>query len=105
MPFAPGARPGPYEITAPLGAGGMGEVYNARDTRLDRTVAVRVLPEEIARRDDLVARFECEARAVASSNHPNIRSLFDIGDGYMGMELIDGETLADRIAKDPIPLD
>jgi len=105
MPFAPGTRLGPYEITAPLGVGGMGEVYKARDTRLDRTVAVKVLPEEIAKREDLVARFEREARAVASLNHPNICSLFDIGDGYMVMELVDGETLADRIGKGALPLE
>jgi serine/threonine protein kinase len=72
---------GLYEILAPLGAGGMGEVYKARDTRLDRTVAIKVLPEEIANREDLRARFEREARAVASLNHPNICSLFDIGPG------------------------
>jgi hypothetical protein len=105
MPLSPGEKLGPYEILAALGAGGFGEVYKARDTRLDRTVAIKVLPERIAQRDDLRARFEREARAVASLNHPNICSLFDIGPGYMVMELIDGETLASRIAKGPIPLD
>jgi len=105
MPLVPGEKLGPYEITGALGAGGMGEVYKARDTRLDRIVAVKVLPEEIAKREDLVARFEREARAVASLNHPNICSLFDIGDGYMVMELVDGETLADRLAKGALPLD
>ena len=83
----------------------MGEVYKARDTRLDRTVAIKVLPDHIAQRDDIRARFKREARAVASLNHPNICSLFDIGEGYMVMELIEGETLAQRIAKGPIPLD
>ena len=105
MPLSPGEKLGPYEILAALGAGGFGEVYKARDTRLDRTVAIKVLPERIAQRDDLRARFEREARAVASLNHPNICSLFDIGPGYMVMELIGGETLAARIAKGPIPLD
>jgi Tol biopolymer transport system component len=87
----------------------MGEVYKARDTRLDRTVAVKVLPEHIAKREDLRAQFEREARAVASLNHPNICTLHDIGDhagaSYMVMELIDGETLAERIAKGAIPLE
>lgn len=109
MPFSGGDRLGPYEILAPLGAGGMGEVFKARDTRLDRTVAVKVLPEHIAKRDDLRARFEREARAVASLNHPNICTLHDIGSqdgaGYMVMELIEGETLADRIAKGALPLE
>ena len=108
MPIAPGDKLGPYEILSPIGAGGMGEVYKARDTRLERSVAVKVLPEHIAKREDLRGRFEREARAVASLNHPNICTLFDIGqqDGasYMVMELMEGETLAARIAKGPIPL-
>lgn len=78
MSLSAGEKLGPYEILAPIGAGGMGEVYKARDTRLDRTVAVKVLPEHIALRDDMRARFEREARAVASLNHPHICSLFDI---------------------------
>ena len=109
MALPPGTRFGPYEIVAPLGAGGMGEVYKARDTRLARTVAVKVLPDHIAKHDLSRQRFEREARAVASLNHPNICVLHDIGsqDGiaYMVMELIEGETLASRIAKGPIPLD
>ena len=105
MPLSAGDKLGPYEILAPLGAGGMGEVYKARDTRLDRTVAVKVLPEHIAQREHLRARFEREARAVASLNHPNICTLHDIGSGYMVMELIGGETLAARIAKGALPLD
>ncbi len=72
MSHSPGDKLGPYELLSPLGAGGMGEVYKARDTRLDRTVAVKVLSEHIAQRDDSLARFEREARAVASLNHPNI---------------------------------
>ena len=109
MPLTPGDKLGPYEILSPIGAGGMGEVYKARDTRLDRSVAVKVLPEHIAKREDLRVRFEREARAVASLNHPNICTLFDIGsqDGtsYMVMELMEGETLAARIEKGPIPLE
>ena len=105
MPLTPGDKLGPYEIVSPIGAGGMGEVYKARDTRLNRTVAIKVLPEHIAKREDLRARFEREARAVASLNHPNICTLYDIGPGYMVMELIEGETLADRIAKGAIPLE
>ena len=104
-----GDKLGPYEILSAIGAGGMGEVYKARDTRLDRSVAVKVLPEHIAKREDLRMRFEREARAVASLNHPNICTLFDIGsqDGtsYMVMELMEGETLAARIKKGPIPLE
>src|SRR5258708_25839540 len=105
MPLSAGDRLGPYEILSAIGAGGMGEVYKARDTRLDRTVAVKVLPNHIAQRDDLRARFEREARAVASLNHPNICTLHDIGPGYMVMELIEGETLAARIEKGALPLD
>ena len=109
MPLSAGDKLGPYEILSPIGAGGMGEVYKARDTRLDRSVAVKVLPEHIAQREDLRTRFEREARAVASLNHPNICTLHDIGsqDGtsYMVMELMEGETLAARIEKGPIPLE
>lgn len=109
MPLSAGDKLGPYEIVAPLGAGGMGEVYRARDTRLDRTVAVKVLPEDISKRSDRRARFEREARTVASLNHPHICSLFDIGDqagsSYMVMELIEGETLAARMEKGALPLD
>lgn len=109
MPLSTGDKLGPYEIVSPIGEGGMGEVYKARDTRLERTVAIKVLPEHIAKREDLRARFEREARAVASLNHPNICVLFDIGSqdghGYMVMEYMEGETLAARIAKGAIPLD
>ena len=96
-----GEQLGPYEILSPLGAGGMGEVYKARDTRLDRFVAIKVLPEHIAKRGDNRQRFEREARAVASLNHPHICALHDIGShdgaGYMVMEYLEGETLASRI--------
>jgi serine/threonine protein kinase len=109
MSLPAGAQLGPYEILAPLGAGGMGEVYKARDTRLDRTVAVKVLPPHIAAREDLRARFEREARAVSSLNHPHICVLYDIGqqDGvdFMVMEHLEGETLFDRLQKGPLPLE
>jgi serine/threonine protein kinase len=109
MPLEQGTRFGPYEIVAPLGAGGMGEVYEARDTRLDRSVAVKVLPSYIAAREDMRARFEREARAVASLNHPNICVLHDVGkqDGivYIVMEHLVGETLADRVQRGALPLD
>ena len=82
----------------------MGEVYKARDTRLDRTVAVKVLPEHVSQREDVRARFEREACAVASLNHPNICSLSDIGPGCMVMEFMEGETLAARIEKGAIPI-
>jgi len=88
MPLSPGTRLGPYEILAPIGAGGMGEVYKARDTRLNRTVALKILPAQGDR-----ARFESEARALAALNHPNIVAVFDVGDGYLVSELIDGEPL------------
>jgi eukaryotic-like serine/threonine-protein kinase len=109
MPLTPGDKLGPYQILSAIGAGGQGEVYKARDTRLDRTVAIKVLPEHIAKREDLRARFEHEARAVASLKPPNICVLHDIGSkdgaGYMVMELLEGETLADRIERGALPLD
>src|SRR6202521_4532045 len=109
MPLSPGDQLGHYQVLSLLGVGGMGEVWKARDTRLDRTVAVKVLPEHIAKREDLRARFEREARAVASLKHPNICVLHDIGSqdgaGYMVMEYMEGETLADRIEKGALPLD
>jgi eukaryotic-like serine/threonine-protein kinase len=104
MPLAPGDKLGPYEILSPIGAGGMGEVYKARDARLDRSVAIKVLPEHIAQREDARARFEREARSVASLNHPHICVVHDTGPNYMVMEMIEGETLAARIEKGPIPL-
>ncbi len=110
MPLTAGDQLGPYEILSPIGAGGMGEVYKARDTRLDRFVAVKVLPAHIAKRDDLRARFEREARAVASLNHPNICVLYDIGNqdgvgGYMVMEYLEGETLEACLERGALPLD
>jgi len=99
MPLAPGTKLGPYEVLSALGAGGMGEVYKARDTRLGREVAIKVSQERFS------DRFEREARAVAALNHPNICTLHDVGPDYLVMELIQGSTLADRIAKGPVPLE
>src|SRR4029077_475714 len=107
MPLKPGTKLGPYEIHSLLGAGGMGEVYRARDTRLDRTGAVKILLEGRAKSPEVRQRFEREARAVSSLNHPHICALYDVGhqDGieYLVMEFIEGETLAARIAKGPLP--
>jgi Tol biopolymer transport system component len=104
-----GAMLGPYEILSPLGAGGMGEVYRARDTRLDRTVAIKVLPAHLAASHDLRARFEREAKAVSSLNHPHICVLYDVGHesgtDYLVLEYLEGESLHDRLAKGPLPLD
>ncbi len=109
MTLVAGARLGPYEILSAIGAGGMGEVYKARDTRLDRTVAIKVLPSHLADRPELRERFEREAKAIASLNHPHICILHDVGhqDGtdFLVMEYLEGETLADRLLKGPLPLD
>jgi len=106
MPLASGTRLGPYEVTGPLGAGGMGEVYRARDTRLDRTVALKILPAVLSSDPVLKQRFERGAKAVSSLNHPHICVLHDVGsqDGldYLVMEYIDGETLAKRLEKGPL---
>src|SRR5437867_105575 len=107
MPLAANTRLGPYEILAPLGAGGMGEVYRARDTRLGRDVAIKVLPQHLTSSPEVRTRFEREARTVSSLNHPNICTLHDIGregdTDYLVMELVEGETLADRLAAGPLP--
>jgi serine/threonine-protein kinase len=111
MTLAAGTRLGAYEVTAQIGAGGMGEVYRARDTRLDRTVAIKILPTELASDLDLRARFEREARAIAALDHPHICAVHDVGecDGtrYLVMQYLDGDTLAARLArtKGPLPLD
>ena len=109
MAILPGRRLGPHEILSAIGAGGMGEVYRARDTRLDRIVAIKVLPTHLADRSELRERFEREARTIASLNHPHICTLFDIGqqDGidYLVMEYLEGETLAQRLLKGPLPLE
>ena len=108
MGLAEGSRLGPYEILSRIGAGGMGEVYRARDTRLDRTIAIKVLNSELVASPDLKMRFEREARAISQLNHPNICTLHDVGhDGdveYLVMEFIDGESLADRLCKGPLPI-
>src|SRR5512135_2432010 len=101
MALTSGTKLGPYEIQSPLGAGGMGEVYRARDTRLGRDVAVKVLPSHLSSDPDLRARFEREARAISSLQHPHICTLHDIGhqDGidYLVMEFLEGETLQRRL--------
>jgi serine/threonine protein kinase len=98
MPLAAGSRLGPCEIVAPIGAGGMGEVYKARDTRLDRIVAIKVLKDEFS------GRFEREARAIAALNHPNICQLYDVGPSYLVMEFIEGETVAAQLKTRPLKL-
>ena len=107
MPLNPGSRLGPYEILSALGAGGMGEVYKAKDTRLDRIVAVKVLPPHLSERPELRQRFEREARAISSLSHAHICALYDVGhqDGvdFLVMEYLEGETLAERLAKGPLP--
>ncbi len=107
--LTPGTKFGPYEIQSPLGAGGMGEVYRARDTRLNRIVAIKVLPDHLADSATLRERFEREARTIASLNHPHICTLHDIGreDGidYLVMEYVEGETLAARLRKGPLPIE
>jgi|HubBroStandDraft_2_1064218.scaffolds.fasta_scaffold00421_7 serine/threonine protein kinase/Tol biopolymer transport system component len=109
MPLDPGTKLGPYEILAPLGAGGMGEVYRARDTRLERAVAIKILPAHLSADPARKMRFEREAKTVSALNHPNICSLFDVGsqDGidFLVMECIEGESLADRLAKGPLPVE
>src|SRR5215475_902727 len=109
MSLGPGTRLGPYEIVAPLGAGGMGEVYKAKDTRLDRTVAVKVLPSHVSSDPTLRERFEREARTIAALNHPHICTLHDVGrhDGtdFLVLEYLEGQTLADRLVKGALPLD
>src|SRR5664280_2186452 len=106
MALSAGTRLGPYEVLSPLGAGGMGEVYRARDKKLDRDVAIKVLPESIASDPNSLARFEREAKAVAALSHPNILSIFDFGtqDGvsYAVMELLEGETLRGKLDAGPL---
>ncbi|HUP43588.1 MAG TPA: protein kinase [Thermoanaerobaculia bacterium] len=108
MPLASGRRLGPYEIVAPCGAGGMGEVYEARDTRLGRTVAIKVLPEGLARDGERRARFEREARTVSQLTHPHVCTLHDVGEeegvSFLVMEHCEGETLAARLARGALPL-
>src|SRR5271169_217555 len=109
MGLAAGTKLGPYEIQSALGAGGMGEVYRARDTRLDRTVAIKLLPAHLSANPEALQRFDREARAISSLSHPNVCHLYDVGsqDGtsYLVMEYLEGETLADRLRKGPLPLE
>src|SRR5450432_823727 len=108
MPLTPGTILGQYEIRSPLGAGGMGEVYRAHDSRLDREVAIKVLPESLTADPDRLRRFEQEARAAAALNHPNILAVYQMatheGVSYMVSELLEGETLRERLRRGPIPL-
>ena len=109
MAITPGTKLGPYEILAALGAGGMGEVYRARDTRLERTVAIKILPQHLSNDPVRKQRFEREAKIISSLNHPHICVLYDVGhqDGmdYLVMEYVEGETLARRLEKGPLPLE
>src|SRR5215831_4968126 len=100
MPLASGTCLGPYKVLSPLGAGGMGEVYKAHDTKLDRDVAVKVLPAAVSQDPDRLARFEREARVLASLNHPNIAQIYAVEDGALVMEFVQGTTLAG-----PLPLE
>src|SRR5215467_7055375 len=106
MGLSAGTRLGPYEIQSPAGAGGMGEVYRARDTRLDRTVAIKVLPSHLSANSDLRTRFEREAKTISSFQHPNICVLHDIGrdeqTDFLVMEFLEGETLQARLARKPL---
>src|ERR1700688_3720708 len=108
MSLTSGKRLGPYEIQSALGAGGMGEVYRARDTRLDRTVAIKILPHHLSSNPDLKQRFEREARAISSLNHPRICTLHDVGHqddiDFLVMECLEGESLAERLRKWPLSL-
>ncbi len=109
MALERGTKLGPYQIESPIGAGGMGEVYKATDTRLERTVAIKVLPAHVASDPDLKQRFEREAKTISSLNHPHICTLHDIGtqDGtdFLVMEYLEGETLAQRLEQGALPLD
>ena len=109
MALKPGTRLGPYEITAPLGAGGMGEVYRATDTKLKREVAIKVLPDDVAGDSERLARFEREAHVLASLNHPHIASIYGLeeSDGVpcLVLELVEGQTLAERLAVGVLPLE
>ncbi len=105
MPWVAGTRFGSYEILAPIGAGGMGEVYRARDTKLRRDVAVKVLPDQVAADPDRMMRFQREAEVLASLNHPNIAQIYGIEERAIIMELVEGATLADRIANGPLQVD
>src|SRR5215472_15396405 len=108
MPLVGGTKLGPYEIQSLIGAGGMGEVYRAHDSRLNRTVAIKVLPSSYSADRERLQRFAQEARAAAALNHPNILSIFDIGEEkgapYIVSELLEGETLREKLRTGPIPI-
>src|SRR5262249_52711058 len=109
MPLHPNSKLGPYLIVAAVGAGGMGEVYRARDTRLDRDVAIKVLPDAFAVDRDRLDRFRREAKAVASINHANVAAIYELEESEGGLclvlEFVEGETLADRLKRGALPLD
>jgi eukaryotic-like serine/threonine-protein kinase len=109
MDLTAGARLGPYEIVSPLGAGGMGQVYKARDRRLDRTVAIKILPQSLAIDAEFRQRFDREARVIAQLDHPHIGALYDVGEergtSYLVMQFLEGETLADRLHRGPLPIE
>ena len=109
MPLAPGARLGPYEILSLVGAGGMGEVYKSRDTRLDRTVAIKILPDTFAADPQFRERFDREARTISQLDHPHVCALYDVGEqdgtAFLVMQFLEGETLADRLTKGALPID
>src|SRR5262249_51905341 len=109
MALTIGTQIGSHEITALLGKGGMGEVYRARDLKLKREVAIKILPEEFARDTDRLSRFQREAEVLASLNHPSIGAIYDLeeasGSRYLVLELVEGETLADRLRRGPIAVD
>src|SRR5207248_1258778 len=109
MPITIGTHLGSHEITAVLGKGGMGEVYRARDTKLKRDVAIKVLPDEFSRDPDRVSRFQREAEVLASLNHPNVAAIYHLeeaeGARFLVLEFVEGETLAERIRRGPIPLE
>src|SRR6202007_2962088 len=109
MTVATGTRLGSYEVVAPIGAGGMGEVYQAHDTKLGRNVAIKVLPEAFAHDPERLSRFQREAKMLAALNHPNIATIHGLeqsgGTTYLVMELVSGETLADRLKAGPLPIE
>src|SRR5215470_11002565 len=109
MPLTAGSRVGPYDILSPLGAGGMGEVYRAKDTKLGRDVALKILPASFTSEPERVARFRREAQVLASLNHPHIGAIYGLEEAnrtqFLILELVDGESLDKRIARSPIPVD
>jgi len=108
MPLEAGTRPGPFEILAPLGKGGMGEVYRAKDTKLEREIAIKILPEEMAQRPERMARFEREAKLLAALDHPRIAAIHGLheedGQHFLVMEPVEGQTLAERLRRGALPV-